>query len=104
MRVLVAEDRPRMARLLERALRSEGHSVKLAFDGEQAGVCGRSTTLDVILLAGTLPLVDGLGLLRSRRLEQLSTPVIMVTARDSMADIIRGLDLGADDYLTKPFV
>jgi DNA-binding response OmpR family regulator len=104
MRVLVVEDRPRMARLLERALRSEGHSVTLAFDGEQAVLCGRSQTLDVILLDVTLPLMDGFAVLRSLRLEQLSTPVIMVTARDSMADIIRGLDLGADDYLTKPFV
>jgi DNA-binding response OmpR family regulator len=93
-----------MARLLERALRSEGHSVTLAFDGEQAILCGRSQTLDVILLDVTLPLMDGFAVLRSLRSEQLSTPVIMVTARDSMADIIRGLDLGADDYLTKPFV
>jgi DNA-binding response OmpR family regulator len=93
-----------MARLLERALRSEGHSVTLAFDGEQAILCGRSQTLDVILLDVTLPLMDGFAVLRSLRSEQLSTPIIMVTARDSMADIIRGLDLGADDYLTKPFV
>jgi DNA-binding response OmpR family regulator len=93
-----------MARLLERALRSEGHSVTLAFDGEQAILCGRSQTLDVILLDVTLPLMDGFAVLRSLRSEQLSTPIIMVTARDSMADIIRGLDLGADDYLTKPFL
>ena len=104
MRVLVVEDRPRMARLLERALRSEGHSVTLAFDGEHAVAYGRSQTIDVILLDVTLPLMDGFAVLRSLRSEQLATPVIMVTARDSMADIIRGLDLGADDYLTKPFV
>ena len=104
MRVLVVEDRPRMARLLERALRSEGHSVTLAFDGEQAIACGRSQSLDVILLDVTLPIMDGFAVLRSLRSDQLTTPVIMITARDSMADIIRGLDLGADDYLTKPFV
>ena len=103
MRVLVVEDRPRMARLLERALRSEGHSVKLAFDGEQAMVCSRSQGIDVILLDVTLPIMDGFAVLRSLRSEQHTTPVIMVTARDSMADVIRGLDLGADDYLTKPF-
>ncbi len=104
MRVLVVEDRPRMARLLERALRSEGHSVTLAFDGEQAVACGSSQRIDVILLDVTLPMMDGFTVLRSLRSERLTTPVIMVTARDSMADIIRGLDLGADDYLTKPFV
>jgi DNA-binding response OmpR family regulator len=104
MRVLVVEDRPRMARLLERALRSEGHSVMLAFDGEQAVVCGRSQSIDVILLDVTLPIMDGFTVLCSLRSDHLTTPVIMVTARDSMADIIRGLDLGADDYLTKPFV
>ena len=103
MRVLVVEDRPRMARLLERALRSEGHSVKLAFDGEQAILCSRSQGIDVILLDVTLPIMDGFAVLSSLRSEQLTTPVIMVTARDSMADVIRGLDLGADDYLTKPF-
>jgi DNA-binding response OmpR family regulator len=93
-----------MARLLERALRSEGHSVTLAFDGEQAIACGRSQSIDVILLDVTLPIMDGFAVLRSLRSDQLTTPVIMITARDSMADIIRGLDLGADDYLTKPFV
>jgi DNA-binding response OmpR family regulator len=92
-----------MARLLERALRSEGHSVKLAFDGEQAIVCSRSQGIDVILLDVTLPVMDGFAVLSSLRSERFTTPVIMVTARDSMADVIRGLDLGADDYLTKPF-
>ena len=103
MRVLVAEDRPRMARLLERALRREGHFVELAFDGEQALACGRSEDLDVILLDVALPLMDGFTVLRSLRAEHFSTPTIMVTARDAMTDIVRGLDLGADDYLTKPF-
>jgi DNA-binding response OmpR family regulator len=99
---MIVEDHPRMARLLERALRSDGHSVVLAFDGEQAVACGQSEKLDVILLDVTLPKLDGFNVLRALRAE-LATPVIMVTARDSMADIIRGLDLGADDYLTKPF-
>ncbi len=103
MRVLVAEDRPRMARLLERALRSEGHSVVLAFDGEQALASGRSQDLDVILLDVMLPRMDGFAVIQSLRAEKFTTPTIMVTARDAMADIVRGLDLGADDYLTKPF-
>jgi DNA-binding response OmpR family regulator len=103
MRVLVVEDRPRMARLLERALRREGHSVILAFDGEQAMEYGRSPDLDVILLDVSLPVIDGFNVIRNLRAEQFTTPTIMVTARDAMADIVRGLDSGADDYLTKPF-
>jgi DNA-binding response OmpR family regulator len=92
-----------MARLLERALKREGHTVTLAFDGEQAMLCGRSEDLDVILLDVALPLVDGFTVLRNLRAEHYTTPTIMVTARDAMTDIVRGLDLGADDYLTKPF-
>jgi len=103
MKVLVVEDRPRMARLLERALRSEGHSVVLALDGEQAMVHGRSPDLDVILLDVALPMIDGFTVIQSLRAERLTTPTIMVTARDAMADVVRGLDSGADDYLTKPF-
>jgi DNA-binding response OmpR family regulator len=92
-----------MARLLERALRSEGHSVVLAHDGEQALVSGRSQDLDVILLDVMLPRMDGFAVIKNLRAENFTTPTIMVTARDAMADIVRGLDLGADDYLTKPF-
>jgi len=103
MQILVVEDRPRMARLLDRALRREGHTVTLAFDGEQAVDYGRSPDLDVILLDVSLPVTDGFTVLQRLRAERFSTPTIMVTARDSMQDIVRGLDLGADDYLTKPF-
>jgi DNA-binding response OmpR family regulator len=103
MHILVVEDRPRMARLLDRTLRREGHTVTLAFDGEQAIEYGRSPDLDVILLDVALPVLDGFAVLRTLRAERFTTPTIMVTARDSMEDIVRGLDLGADDYLTKPF-
>jgi DNA-binding response OmpR family regulator len=103
MQILVAEDRPRMARLLERTLRREGHTVTVAFDGRQALECARSEELDVILLDVALPEVDGFSVLQTLRTESFVTPIIMVTARDAMSDIVRGLDLGADDYLTKPF-
>ena len=103
MQILVVEDRPRMARLLECALRREGHTVTVAFDGEQAISYGRFPDFDVILLDVALPVVDGFTVLRTLRSEHFATPTIMVTARDSMEDIVRGLDLGADDYLTKPF-
>ena len=103
MQILVVEDRPRMARLLDRALRRDGHTVTLALDGEQAVEYGRSPHLDVILLDVTLPVIDGFTVLSTLRTERFTTPTIMLTARDSMEDIVRGLDLGADDYLTKPF-
>ena len=84
MRVLVVEDRARMARLLERALRREGHSVVLALDGEQALSCGRAPDLDVILLDVAIPLIDGFTVIRSLRAERLTTPTIMVTEREDI--------------------
>src|SRR5262245_28160266 len=103
MRVLLAEDRPRMARLLERALRREGHSVSLACDGEEALALGRTENFDMIVLDVMLPRMDGFTVIKTLRASRLTTPTIMVTARDAMADVIRGLDSGADDYLIKPF-
>ncbi|HXA49515.1 MAG TPA: response regulator transcription factor [Candidatus Acidoferrum sp.] len=103
MRVLVAEDKPRMAHFLERALRSEGYSVQLAFDGEQALSMGLSGGLDVMVLDVMLPGRDGFDVIRTLREAKQMLPTIMVSARDAKSDIVRGLDLGADDYLTKPF-
>jgi DNA-binding response OmpR family regulator len=103
MRVLVAEDKPRMARFLQRALRGEGYAVELAFDGEQALAMGLSGGLDLMILDVMLPRLDGFDVIRNLRAARQMLPTIMVTARDAMSDIVRGLDLGADDYLTKPF-
>ncbi len=103
MRVLVAEDKPRMARLLQRTLESEGYSVDLAFDGDQALALSLTGGLDVIVLDVMLPRRDGFEVIRQLRAAKRNTPTIMVTARDAMSDVVRGLDLGADDYLTKPF-
>jgi DNA-binding response OmpR family regulator len=103
MRVLVAEDKHRMARFLQRALQSEGYSVELAFDGEQALSMGLSGGLDLMVLDVMLPGRDGFDVIRNLRAAKQMLPTIMVTARDAMSDIVRGLDLGADDYLTKPF-
>jgi DNA-binding response OmpR family regulator len=103
MRVLVAEDKPRMARFLQRALESEGYAVELAFDGEQALSMGLSGGLDLMVLDVMLPRRDGFDVIRNLRAAKQMLPTIMVTARDAMSDIVRGLDLGADDYLTKPF-
>jgi DNA-binding response OmpR family regulator len=103
MRVLVAEDKPRMARLMRRALTSEGYSVSLASDGEQALSIGLLGGLDVIVLDVMLPRRSGFDVIRGLRAAKLTVPTIMVTARDAMSDIVLGLDSGADDYLTKPF-
>ena len=103
MRVLIAEDKPRMARFLQRALQSEGYAVELAFDGEQALSMGLSGGLDLMVLDIMLPRRDGFDVIRNLRAAKQMLPTIMVTARDARSDIVRGLDLGADDYLTKPF-
>jgi DNA-binding response OmpR family regulator len=102
MRVLIAEDKPRMARFLQRALQCEGYAVELAFDGEQALSMGLSGGLDLMVLDVMLPRRDGFDVIRTLRAAKQMLPTIMVTARDARSDIIRGLDLGADDYLTKP--
>jgi DNA-binding response OmpR family regulator len=103
MRVLVAEDKPRLANLLKRALMREGFEVALAMDGEQALTMGMMGGLDVLVLDVMLPGRDGFDVIRNLRAARQMVPAIMVTARDTMADVVRGLDLGADDYLTKPF-
>jgi len=103
MKVLVAEDKPAMADLLNRALRREGHSVLVAHDGQEALDLGRSGDFDVILLDLMLPKLDGYTVIRTLRSERMCTPTIILSARDAMSDIVLGLDSGADDYLTKPF-
>jgi DNA-binding response OmpR family regulator len=103
VRILVAEDKPRMAGLLQRAFQREGYSVAVALDGEEALEMGMMGGLDVLVLDVMLPRRDGLDVIRNLRAARCSTPAIMVTARDSMGDIVKGLDAGADDYLTKPF-
>jgi DNA-binding response OmpR family regulator len=103
MRILVAEDRPKTADLLRRALGSEGHEVVLAYDGDRALALGKTAEPELILLDVMLPVLDGFTVLRKLRELHVRTPVIILTARDSKADIVHGLDCGADDYLTKPF-
>ncbi len=103
MRVLVAEDKPRMARFLQRALQSEGYSVELAFDGEQALSKGLSGGMDVMVLDIMLPRLDGYDVIRNLRAAKQMLPTLILSARDAGGDIVRGLDSGADDYLTKPF-
>jgi DNA-binding response OmpR family regulator len=103
MQVLVVEDERRMAELLERTLKEEGHQVILASDGREGFEIARSSAFDVIVLDVMLPGMDGLAVARKLRECLNQTPVLMLTARDAPADIVHGLDSGADDYLTKPF-
>jgi DNA-binding response OmpR family regulator len=103
MQILIAEDERRMAELLRETLREEGHNVVWAQDGREAFEIARSSTFDVIVLDVMLPHMDGLAVARRLREERNQTPVLMLTARDAPADIVNGLDAGADDYLTKPF-
>lgn len=103
VRVLVVEDQPALARMLERVLREEGFRVELAFDGPAGLAAAGRQPPDAVVLDVMLPGLDGLAVCRSLRAAGLVMPVIMLTARDAIADRVRGLDAGADDYLVKPF-
>jgi len=103
MKVLVVEDQLKMASLLLRAFRSNGDSADVTRTGEDALWMSSATTYDAIVLDVGLPGMDGFETLAALRREGNWTPVLMLTARDAVEDRIAGLDVGADDYLTKPF-
>ena len=103
MRVLVVEDESRMAGLLKRALREEGHAVDVAADGPEGLWLAAENEYGAIVLDVMLPGLDGFQLCRRLRESDRWVPVLMLTARDSVGDRVRGLDAGADDYLVKPF-
>jgi two-component system, OmpR family, response regulator len=102
MRLLVVEDEPALRRTLEKTLREEGYAVDSASDGEEGFYKAQEWTYDAVILDVMLPGLNGWELLQQLRRTK-KTPVIMLTARDSFADRIHGLDLGCDDYLVKPF-
>jgi two-component system response regulator MprA len=103
MRILIAEDKRSFALHIGRALETEGHAVTLAPDGSEALRLSRTAGFDLILLDVMLPRMNGFEVIRRIRDDRLPTQTILVSARDSMQDIVEGLDAGADDYLTKPF-
>jgi two-component system OmpR family response regulator len=103
MRVLVVEDEADLARTLEKTLEEEQFAVDLALDGEDGLFKMTEIAYDAVILDLMLPRRDGWSLLRGLRQAGRRTPVLIVTARDAIEDRIRGLNLGADDYLTKPF-
>ncbi len=103
MQVLVVEDERRMAELLRQGLEEEGHSVILAMDGKEGLAIAESHPFDVIVLDVMLPGMDGFSIARKLRASRNQTPILMLTARDATGDVVAGLNLGADDYLVKPF-
>src|SRR5215469_18217368 len=103
MNLLVVEDESRMVELLRRGLTEEGHVVICASDGAEGLSLAHHYEFDVIILDVMMPRLDGFQMLKVMRAEGNRTPTIMLTAKDTVPDIVRGLDLGADDYLTKPF-
>ncbi len=103
VRVLVVEDEKKLSGFVQRALKEEGHAVDVCHDGEEGGRLALDGGHDVVLLDLNLPNQDGISILRSMRQEGLTTPVLILTARDTVRDRVQGLDEGADDYLTKPF-
>ncbi|HTV14083.1 MAG TPA: response regulator transcription factor [Acidobacteriaceae bacterium] len=103
MQVLIVEDKRSLAGHLGRALEDEGYSITLAYDGEEGLRLGRSDRFDLLILDVMLPRIDGFTIIRKLREDRLRTQTIILSARDSMSDVVQGLDAGADDYLTKPF-
>lgn len=103
MRILIVEDEKHIARSIAEVLKKDSYAVDLAHDGEYGLDCALSAIYDVIVLDIMLPKMDGLCVLKEIRGANISTPVILLTAKGEMEDRVRGLDLGADDYLAKPF-
>ncbi len=103
MRILVVEDERRLAGIIKRGLIEDGYSVDTAYDGDDAQYMGESTPYDLIVLDIMLPKKDGLAVCRELRSKKVNIPILMLTARDTIEDRVKGLDSGADDYLVKPF-
>ncbi len=103
MHILAVEDEPAMAELLQSALSEEGHLVTLAANGAQALQLGQGHRFDLILLDLMLPGITGFEVVQRLRKTRVQTPILVLTACDTPADVVKALDSGADDYLTKPF-
>jgi DNA-binding response OmpR family regulator len=103
VRVLIVEDDHRLAASIRRGLKDVGIAADAVYDGEEALAAASTTPYDVILLDLMLPKVDGLDVSRQLRRQRVQTPILMLTARDSIDDRVLGLESGADDYVVKPF-
>lgn len=103
MRILLAEDEPVLSDQIKKVLSAEGRIVDVVHDGQEACFLGATEPYDMIILDIGLPLRDGISILKEWRSTGVTTPVLILTARDGWSDRVDGLDAGADDYLTKPF-
>ena len=101
--VLLIEDELKVASFISKGLEEEGYSVKVAYNGAEGLQLLKADTYDIVLLDLILPEIDGLEVLQTMRDQGMTTPVLIITARSSKEDVVRGLDTGSDDYLTKPF-
>ena len=103
MRILLVEDEKDLASIIKKGLEENGYSVDMAHDGEEGLYMAENYPADVIILDIMLPIMDGLSILKKVREQDIKTPILMLTAKDTIPDKIKGLDTGADDYLSKPF-
>jgi two-component system copper resistance phosphate regulon response regulator CusR len=103
LRILLVEDEPAAAQMLAKGLREQGYAVDIAMDGEDGAYKATISNYNLLILDVLLPLKDGFGICQELRSAGSSTPILMLTARDTVEDRITGLDCGADDYLTKPY-
>lgn len=103
MRILVVEDEKKVASFIQRGLEGEGFTVEVAYDGESGVEIASQSSFDLILMDVMLPKMDGLQAIKTLRENGVDYPVLCLTAKDTVEDIVSGLDSGSDDYLTKPF-
>jgi heavy metal response regulator len=103
MRILIVEDEKSLADIIRKGLKEENYAVDVAYNGEDGLFMAENEPSDIIILDIMLPIIDGMTILRKIRKAGVKTPVLMLTAKEGMADKVSGLDSGADDYLTKPF-
>ncbi|MGD0281263.1 MAG: response regulator transcription factor [Dissulfurispiraceae bacterium] len=104
MRILIVEDEKPLADIIRQGLCEEGYAVDVAYNGEEGLFMAENEPSDLIILDIMLPIIDGMTILRKVRKRGIKSPVLMLTARDALYDKVSGLDSGADDYLTKPFL
>jgi len=104
MRILIVEDEKSLADIIKKGLEEEDYAVDIAYNGEDGLFMAENEPSDLIILDIMLPIVDGMTILKRIRKAGVKTPVLMLTAKDTLTDKVSGLDSGADDYLTKPFL
>lgn len=103
MKVLLVEDEAKVANFISKGLQEEGYNVDVAYDGKKGLELLKEFNYDIVLLDLMIPEVDGFQLLKNIRSWGIHTPVLIITAKSSKEDVVKGLDMGSDDYLTKPF-